>query len=158
MSHDLDREVAVTLIAASDDSASPARDEQSGRGTNAARPAPAEFPRAEAAATSARSSASAGSATKRSPGRTRRESTATPESIASAPVGATVIRVVLVPAMARRLPRPGLARRHGQMLPPYDSRETLERVALAIRETGARIHVVHVSSAGAVPPIAASCA
>lgn len=28
--------------------------------------------------------------------------------------------------------------RHGQMLPPYDSRETLERVALAIRATGAR--------------------
>jgi len=28
--------------------------------------------------------------------------------------------------------------RHGQMLPPYDSRETLERVALALRETGAR--------------------
>ncbi len=28
--------------------------------------------------------------------------------------------------------------RHGQMLPPYDSRETLERVALAIGETGAR--------------------
>lgn len=28
--------------------------------------------------------------------------------------------------------------RHGQMLPPYDSRETLERVAQAIRETGAR--------------------
>ncbi len=28
--------------------------------------------------------------------------------------------------------------RHGQMLPPYDSRDTLERVALAIRETGAR--------------------
>jgi len=28
--------------------------------------------------------------------------------------------------------------RFGQMLPPYDSRETLERVALAIRETGAR--------------------
>src|SRR5690606_7862853 len=28
--------------------------------------------------------------------------------------------------------------RHGQMLPPYDSRETLERPALAIRETGAR--------------------
>lgn len=28
--------------------------------------------------------------------------------------------------------------RHGQPLPPYDSRETLERVALAIRETGAR--------------------
>ncbi|WEK47908.1 MAG: ligase-associated DNA damage response endonuclease PdeM [Candidatus Andeanibacterium colombiense] len=28
--------------------------------------------------------------------------------------------------------------RHGQMLPPYDSRETLERVAGAIRETGAR--------------------
>jgi DNA ligase-associated metallophosphoesterase len=27
---------------------------------------------------------------------------------------------------------------HGQMLPPYDSRATLERVALAIRETGAR--------------------
>lgn len=27
---------------------------------------------------------------------------------------------------------------HGQMLPPYDSRETLERVALAIRTTGAR--------------------
>ena len=27
---------------------------------------------------------------------------------------------------------------HGQMLPPYDSRETLERVALAIRQTGAR--------------------
>ncbi|MEW9855219.1 ligase-associated DNA damage response endonuclease PdeM [Novosphingobium sp. M1R2S20] len=26
----------------------------------------------------------------------------------------------------------------GQMLPPYDSRETLERVALAIRDTGAR--------------------
>lgn len=26
----------------------------------------------------------------------------------------------------------------GQMLPPYDSRETLERIALAIRETGAR--------------------
>ena len=26
----------------------------------------------------------------------------------------------------------------GQMLPPYDSRDTLERVALAIRETGAR--------------------
>ena len=25
--------------------------------------------------------------------------------------------------------------RHGQMIPPYDSRETLERVALAIRET-----------------------
>lgn len=28
--------------------------------------------------------------------------------------------------------------RHGQMIPPYDSRETLERLALAIRETGAR--------------------
>ena len=28
--------------------------------------------------------------------------------------------------------------RHGQMLPPYDSRETLERIALALRETGAR--------------------
>lgn len=28
--------------------------------------------------------------------------------------------------------------RHGQMVPPYDSRDTLERVALAIRETGAR--------------------
>jgi DNA ligase-associated metallophosphoesterase len=28
--------------------------------------------------------------------------------------------------------------RHGQPLPPYDSRETLERLALAIRETGAR--------------------
>lgn len=28
--------------------------------------------------------------------------------------------------------------RHGQMLPPYDSRETLDRLALAIRETGAR--------------------
>lgn len=27
---------------------------------------------------------------------------------------------------------------HGQFIPPYDSRETLERVALAIRETGAR--------------------
>lgn len=27
---------------------------------------------------------------------------------------------------------------HGQMLPPYDSRETLERLALAIRRTGAR--------------------
>ena len=27
---------------------------------------------------------------------------------------------------------------HGQMLPPYDSRETLERLALALRETGAR--------------------
>jgi DNA ligase-associated metallophosphoesterase len=27
---------------------------------------------------------------------------------------------------------------HGQLLPPYDSRETLDRVALAIRETGAR--------------------
>ncbi len=30
------------------------------------------------------------------------------------------------------------ASRAGQMLPPYDSRETLERLALAIRETGAR--------------------
>jgi len=28
--------------------------------------------------------------------------------------------------------------KHGQMLPPYDSRATLERLALAIRETGAR--------------------
>jgi DNA ligase-associated metallophosphoesterase len=28
--------------------------------------------------------------------------------------------------------------RHGQMLPPYDSRATLERLAAAIRETGAR--------------------
>lgn len=28
--------------------------------------------------------------------------------------------------------------RHGQLLPPYDSRETLERVAIAIRQTGAR--------------------
>ena len=27
---------------------------------------------------------------------------------------------------------------HGQLLPPYDSRETLERLALAVRETGAR--------------------
>ncbi len=27
---------------------------------------------------------------------------------------------------------------HGQMVPPYDSRETLERIALAVRETGAR--------------------
>jgi DNA ligase-associated metallophosphoesterase len=27
---------------------------------------------------------------------------------------------------------------HGQMLPPYDSRETLERLAGAVRETGAR--------------------
>lgn len=28
--------------------------------------------------------------------------------------------------------------RHGQMVPPYDSRETLERLALAIRDTGAK--------------------
>lgn len=28
--------------------------------------------------------------------------------------------------------------RHGQMLPPYDSRETLERLAAAIKESGAR--------------------
>ncbi|RIV85694.1 ligase-associated DNA damage response endonuclease PdeM [Aurantiacibacter zhengii] len=28
--------------------------------------------------------------------------------------------------------------RHGQLLPPYDSRETLERLATALRETGAR--------------------
>ena len=28
--------------------------------------------------------------------------------------------------------------KHGQLLPPYDSRETLERVAAAIRQTGAR--------------------
>lgn len=28
--------------------------------------------------------------------------------------------------------------KHGQPIPPYDSRETLERVAVAIRETGAR--------------------
>lgn len=28
--------------------------------------------------------------------------------------------------------------RHGQFLPPYDSRETLERVGLALRQTGAR--------------------
>lgn len=28
--------------------------------------------------------------------------------------------------------------RYGQLLPPYDSRETLDRLALAIRETGAR--------------------
>lgn len=28
--------------------------------------------------------------------------------------------------------------RFGQMIPPYDSRETLERLALALRETGAR--------------------
>ena len=28
--------------------------------------------------------------------------------------------------------------KHGQMLPPYDSRETLERIATAIHETGAR--------------------
>jgi len=28
--------------------------------------------------------------------------------------------------------------KHGQLLPPYDSRETLERLARAIRETGAR--------------------
>ncbi|MDF2640085.1 MAG: pdeM [Novosphingobium lindaniclasticum] len=28
--------------------------------------------------------------------------------------------------------------RGGQMLPPYDSRETLERIALAVRQTGAR--------------------
>ena len=28
--------------------------------------------------------------------------------------------------------------RHGQMLPPYDSRETLERVADAVKQTGAR--------------------
>lgn len=28
--------------------------------------------------------------------------------------------------------------RHGQMLPPYDSRETLERLASAVKETGAR--------------------
>jgi DNA ligase-associated metallophosphoesterase len=28
--------------------------------------------------------------------------------------------------------------RHGQMLPPYDSRETLTRLAMAIKETGAR--------------------
>ncbi|MFA7603324.1 MAG: ligase-associated DNA damage response endonuclease PdeM [Novosphingobium sp.] len=27
---------------------------------------------------------------------------------------------------------------HGQLLPPYDSRETLERLATAVRETGAR--------------------
>jgi uncharacterized protein len=27
---------------------------------------------------------------------------------------------------------------HGQMLPPYDSRETLGRIAMAVRETGAR--------------------
>jgi DNA ligase-associated metallophosphoesterase len=27
---------------------------------------------------------------------------------------------------------------HGQMLPPYDSRETLERLAFAVRETGAK--------------------
>ena len=28
--------------------------------------------------------------------------------------------------------------RHGQLIPPYDSRETLDRVACAIKETGAR--------------------
>ena len=28
--------------------------------------------------------------------------------------------------------------RHGQMLPPYDSRATLERLAQAVKETGAR--------------------
>ncbi|WP_121114815.1 ligase-associated DNA damage response endonuclease PdeM [Croceibacterium ferulae] len=28
--------------------------------------------------------------------------------------------------------------RHGQMLPPYDSRETLERLAVEVRQTGAR--------------------
>ena len=28
--------------------------------------------------------------------------------------------------------------KHGQLLPPYDSRETLERISLAIGETGAR--------------------
>lgn len=28
--------------------------------------------------------------------------------------------------------------RHGQMIPPYDSRATLERLALALRQTGAR--------------------
>ena len=28
--------------------------------------------------------------------------------------------------------------KHGQMLPPYDSRETLGRIAVALRETGAR--------------------
>jgi DNA ligase-associated metallophosphoesterase len=28
--------------------------------------------------------------------------------------------------------------KHGQLLPPYDSRETLERLALAVRETGAK--------------------
>ena len=28
--------------------------------------------------------------------------------------------------------------KHGSLLPPYDSRETLERLALAVRETGAR--------------------
>ncbi|MEL6878579.1 MAG: phosphoesterase, partial [Pseudomonadota bacterium] len=27
---------------------------------------------------------------------------------------------------------------HGQMLPPYDSRETLERIADAVKQTGAR--------------------
>ena len=28
--------------------------------------------------------------------------------------------------------------RHGQMLPPYDSRETLERLAALVKQTGAR--------------------
>src|SRR6266700_641539 len=51
---------------------------------------------------------------------------------ASAPVGATVIRVVLppavvlLPAMGRTLPRAGLARRHGQVLP--DERQRLGQV------------------------------
>ena len=36
------------------------------------------------------------------------------------------------------LEKSSLYAKHGQMLPPYDSRETLERVAEAIRETGAR--------------------
>jgi hypothetical protein len=42
-------------------------------------------------------------------------------------------------ARCRPAPRKGeLLCKHGQLLPPYDSRETLERLALAIRETGAR--------------------
>src|SRR6266567_6778907 len=62
---------------------------------------------------------------------------------ASAPVGATVIRVVLLAAMARTLPRAGLARRHGQMLPGERQRPGQVRHPVLPRRRPAGLHLDH---------------
>src|SRR5271169_4523570 len=60
---------------------------------------------------------------------------------ASAPVGATVIRVVVLPAMARTLPSRPLARRQGQVLPGEGQRLGQVRDPVLARRRPVGLHL-----------------